>query len=263
MAARAGRPLRRLGGVVLWLAAVACAPGAIARATEAAPACLPEVDDSGEIAALAGNELRLADGRTLHLSSLMAPAAAVAMPADLSGRTVELHGLGIADRWGRVPVAGVRLLDSNAEEAWLEAALVEAGAAQVATDVETDCLALLLLREGAARAARRGLWADPATEPIGARDRERLAAAVGRFVLVEGRIVDIGERGNTVYLNFGRHWREDFAIVLRTRDVRALARRGQPVAELAGRLVRVRGYLQRRTGGPLIQAVASQIEVLP
>lgn len=256
MSAGVGRPSRRAAGTALVLAlALAAMPGR----ADAPPACLPPPTLTGEIAAFDGLDLRLTDGRILRLPDVR-PAPGGRLPA-VAGQRVRLHGAGPPDRWGRLPVAGITLLDGAGAGMWLEGALVSSGAALVAPQAGAVCLPELLAREAAARAAKAGLWADPAAQPIAADDLQRLGALVGRYVLVEGRVRGVGERANTVYLNFGHHWREDFTVTLRARDARQLGADPQGVSRLAGRVVRVRGYVQLR-GGPLIEAVPAAVEVV-
>ena len=43
----------------------------------------------------------------------------------------------------------------------------------------------------------------------------------GRYALVEGEVVSVRESGNTIYVNFGRRWSEDFAVTMQKRNERA------------------------------------------
>jgi hypothetical protein len=85
---------------------------------------------------------------------------------------------------------------------------------------------------------------------------------LGRFVLVEGKVVSVRQSGGTIYVNFGRRFTRDFAVMIPRRlqvGFRAAARDPQ---NFTGRALRVRGWLERRAG-PVIEALApEQIEVL-
>ena len=80
-------------------------------------------------------------------------------------------------------------------------------------------------------------------------------AALGRFTIVEGKVVSVRESGGTIYVNFGRRWSEDFTVTISKRNERSFAESGLVPKSLAGRRVRVRGVIEER-GGPWIEAVA-------
>src|SRR3546814_5635730 len=61
----------------------------------------------------------------------------------------------------------------------------------------------MLTLERRARAARRGIWADPFYAVRGPEDAGRL---VDSFQIVEGRIVEAAEVRRRIYLNFGQDW---------------------------------------------------------
>ena len=73
---------------------------------------------------------------------------------------------------------------------------------------------LLLKAERAARAAKRGLWADPNFAPLPSHDVTRITAVRGQFALVEGKVLSVRENGATIYVNFGRRWTQDFAVTI-------------------------------------------------
>jgi len=79
---------------------------------------------------------------------------------------------------------------------------------------------------------------------------------------VEGRVASVRESGGIVYLNFGRHWSEDFTVTILKRNERVFAGAGLTPKALTGRHVEVRGWIEER-GGPAIEAVRpEQIEVV-
>jgi hypothetical protein len=113
----------------------------------------------------------------------------------------------------------------------------------------------MLAIERKARAARRGLWAEPA---FMAQDPTALAASAGRFRIVRGRVLRVAPTERYVYLNFGRDWRADFTVRAQAAELAGL-----DLASLAGRLVEVRGVVLE-AGGPLIElSHPQQIQVLP
>src|SRR3990172_5703236 len=87
----------------------------------------------------------------------------------------------------------------------LQAGLLERGQARVSARIgDKACADGLLTIERAARAARRGLWADPNFAPLQAENLLRLQAERGHFALVEGKVLSVRESGATIYVNFGR-----------------------------------------------------------
>jgi hypothetical protein len=84
----------------------------------------------------------------------------------------------------------------------------------------------------------------------------------GRFALVEGKVLSVRESGSIIYMNFGRRWTEGFSVVIPRRRQRAFAAAGIELKQLAGRRVRVRGFIEQRRG-PIIEADApEQIELI-
>ena len=87
-----------------------------------------------------------------------------------------------------------------------------------------------------------------------------MLAEQGRFALVEGRVLSVRESGATSYVNFGRRWTEDFTVTILKRNERNFTAAGLEPKKLAGRQIRVRGWIEER-GGPWIEATrAEQIE---
>jgi hypothetical protein len=78
---------------------------------------------------------------------------------------------------------------------------------------------------------------------------------------VEGTVLSVNDRGSTVYVNFGRRWSEDFTVTIAKRNVRSFTAAGLDPLKLAGRRVRIRGWVDER-GGPWIEAIRpEQIEL--
>ena len=72
--------------------------------------------------------------------------------------------------------------------------------------------------------------------------------------------MSVRERGATIYVNFGRRWTEDFTVTISKRNERSFTAAGFELKKLAGRRVRVRGWIEER-GGPWIEAARpEQIE---
>ena len=224
-----------------------------------------------------GRTFVLNDGREVRLAAIEVPAlplpqdpgaasggAAVrdALASMLAGTEVVLRQTELqkTDRYGRV-VAFVSTVRDGVERS-VQGNLIALGLARVAAQVgNRGCAAELLARESAARSAKLGLWAGSYYDLLDADNPAAVLAARGRFALVEGRVVSVRESGATIYVNFGRRWTEDFTVTILKRNARNFAAAGLDPKSLAGRRVRVRGWVEER-GGPWIEAARpEQIEI--
>lgn len=191
-------------------------------------------------------EVGLADGRILRLAGLDVGKAGGEAKARLSeawaGREAEAAILAPKpDRWGRFPA------DLGAPDAPSAAIdLIGRGLARVRPEFETRaCEPERLSAESAARASSRGLWNEPESV-IDAGDTDALAAADGRFAIVEGVVRRVGGGRSRVYLDFGP--RRTFTVTIAKKAGPAFQRRGIALSDLAGSAIRVRGVLENRFG---------------
>jgi endonuclease YncB( thermonuclease family) len=199
-----------------------------------------------------GRTLTLADGRTLRLAGIdVFGASRAALQRLAAGKMLRLGKLGPdRDRYGRL----VALAYAGDGKQSLQQALLAAGEARVAPPVgDMACARLLLAAEKPARAARRGIWADPRFLPIAAGNISRLRAETGQFALVEGKVLSVHPTGGTIYLNFGRRWTRDFSVIILRRRRHRFAAAGIDPVQLRGRVLRVRGVIEMRRG-PVIEA---------
>jgi endonuclease YncB( thermonuclease family) len=241
------------------IAMVAIAP--LAGPASAQSACKPTPVGTATVAAVRdGRTLALADGRTLRLAGIdVAGAGPAALRRLAGGKTLQLGKLGPGrDRYGRL----VALAFAGDARQSLQQALLAAGDARVGTHVgDMACARLLLAAEKAARAARRGLWADPRFLPVGAGNLARLRAETGKFTLVEGEVLSVHATSGTIYLNFGRRWTRGFSVIILRRRRHTFAAAGVDPMRLRGRTLLVRGFIEMRRG-PVIEAEApEQIEL--
>lgn len=218
-------------------------------------------------------EVMLADGRLVRLAGLEAtypadadPARLEAARADLSdgtlGAPLELIGLRAGtDRWGR---SGGRLFLAGAEGLpSLAQALVEAGHSRVDPAGEArPCIAALYGAEARARAAGRGIWADPAFAVLEASAPETFGARVGEIVLMQGIVASVGASRGRTYLNLGAGGRGAPSVSLSRTQLQAFKRAGQSPAALVGRTIRVRGLLDMRPGPRIQIAGPKSVEVV-
>jgi endonuclease YncB( thermonuclease family) len=231
-----------------------------------AAGCSFEPQGEGRVAAiLDARSFRLEDGREIRLAGVepampgQAKPSQIALSAILAGREVTLRGEDDApDRYGR-QTAFVFLADS---ETSVQSELLRQGQAVVSSDVTNkDCVSLLMAAEAEARQAKRGAWAGAAAIK-NAESSDDILAGIGRFALVEGRVLSVRQTGATTYLNFGRNWTRDFAVTISRRAMPGVESAGLAVKSLEKRRIRVRGWVDAR-GGPRIEVLrAGQIELL-
>ncbi len=251
------------GGVVRWAGAlVLCALTGSSGGAQPAAACkLTEIGSATVRAAIDGHTLALTDGVEVRLIGIeLDPATGkLALQELAGGREITLKRLGAErDRYGRVPAFA--FLSGEAES--IQHALLLAGRARVAARVgDRACALPLLSAERTARAARRGLWSDAGHAPQKASDVAGLLALRGRFALVEGRLLSVRESGGTLYLNFGRRWSTDFTATMSRRSEKSFIAEGLDVRKLAGLTVRVRGYIEERSGPWIDVTRPEQIEI--
>lgn len=247
------------------LAALACVLAAVASNPARAAPCSFEAQGEGRVAAVIdARSFRLTDGREIRLAGVEPVSAEAAkrttvLSAIIAGRDVRLAGADDApDRYGRqtafVFVAG--------EENPVQATLLAQGEAFAAADVaDKDCSAALLAAETAGREAKKGIWAGPSATK-NAESTGDILAGNGRFMLVEGRVLSVRQAGATTYLNFGRNWTRDFAVTILRRMLPSLEAAGMAPKSLENRRIRVRGFVETRTGPRIELLRAAQLELL-
>ncbi len=191
----------------------------------------------------------------------------------LTGEAIRISAISpTPDRYGRLRARVVRVKDGL----WVEAELVALGLARVEPQLDdVVCARHLEAVEAAARDAGRGLWALPEFAVLEANDptRDRFT---GHYVLIEGKIVSLGASGARRYLNFGRNFARDFAVLLVDKGSPAAAggrlakglenrfrSEGFEAPDVVGKRIRVRGILTRGGGGLILPAVPEDLEWLP
>jgi endonuclease YncB( thermonuclease family) len=253
----------RTGFAIACCATIAFCSIAFGSSGAHAGSCNFEAQGEGRVAAVIdARSFRLDDGREVRLSGIE-PAdkakGAAALSAILTGHDVTLRGEDdTPDRYGRQQ-AFVFLAGS---ETPVQTELLSRGEALVAADVaDKDCASALAAAEAEARGAKKGTWADP-TAIKNAESSGDILAGIGRFTVVEGKILSVRQAGATTYLNFGRNWTRDFAVTISRRMMPAFEAAGLTPKSLENRRIRVRGFVEAR-GGPRIEALrVGQIEML-
>ena len=202
-------------------------------------------------------EIELLDGRVLAQAGL-APfstthdgparfeAARLALGRRLTGIVLQAPtALPGEDRWGRITThlhAGPEHLGL-----WLAAA----GLARAAPAAGDPCGPFLLEAEAKGRQAKLGLWADPYYSVLAADNGVALSARSGEFVLVEGRIVRLGQTSARFYLDFGPARGVDLSVTISKQAAKAWTAAGVRIESLPGQRVRVRGLVENRPGPSL------------
>lgn len=237
----------RLSGVISGIALLASALSP-ATGTEICP---EDYAPAGRVkAAGATGDITLEDGRIIRLAGIAfhtGEAGTTDPPTHamsfLSGRDLDITRA-TPDRHGRLE-AMARLHES---EQSVQEFLLGKGLAIARPQAGwLGCMPALLAAEREARTARRGLWAS--TLPLTTTDEAAIRDQLGRFTIMEGRVLTVGKRRAVDYLNFGRIWRQDTTVRLENTAREALKARGIDPAGFAGRTVTVRGTVLE-AGGP-------------
>ena len=246
--------MRRVLAIAAVLALAGCNRAGVDQLAPGPKAVVAEVR-SGDAVVLKG-------GRVVRLSGIEAPKgsdpfavqARDALSRLVLGKEVQLmFGGARQDAYGRT-LAQLKLARGGA---WVQETLLKAGDVRVHTYADNRALARPMLDDEArARMARRGLWALPAYQ---VRLPDEAAAQPFGFQVVEGRVVSAAERDGAVRLDLER-WVE--AEVPREAQG-AFASSGVALADLPGKLVRIRGYMRPGSGEGLLKLDhPEQIEVL-
>jgi endonuclease YncB( thermonuclease family) len=217
--------------------------------------------------ALEGAAFMTADGEEVRLAGVLAlgaggevassPTAAAARDAltlAMRDRTVTLAPADAPrDRYGRT-VAQV-----FADGAWVQAALLAAGEVLAAPDTASaPCATALLAAEAKARERRIGQWRNA----FGVRDSNDLRNRVGSFQIVEGNVVTASVTRGRAFINFGADYRTDFTVTVGPDDMRAFRQARFNIETLAGKRIRVRGWIELYNGPEIAIATPGAIEVL-
>lgn len=236
----------------------------IAFSDNAYAACAFALQGEGRVSGIIdARTFRLSDGREVRLNGIEAAdnttdsIAALALLID--GREVRLQGQDDKpDRYGRQPA----FVFPSGSDVSVQSELLARGEALVsATVIDKACSSALLAAETTARTARRGIWAG-STALKNAERPDDILAGIGRFAVVEGKVLSARLAGATFYVNFGRRWTRDFAVTISRRMMPSFEAAGIDLKSLENKRIRVRGWVERR-GGPRIEvAHAGQIELI-
>ncbi|OAF13508.1 nuclease [Bradyrhizobium centrolobii] len=226
-----------------------------------AAACQFEAQGEGRVTAITdARSLRLDDGREVRLVGIEPTAATKqALTTLLLGRDVMLHGSDdTPDRYGRQS-AFVFIRDS---ETPAQAVLLAQGDAIVSAEIaDKDCAAALMAAEAEARRQKKGNWADLLAIK-NAESPDDILAGIGRFMVVEGKVLSVRQAGAMTYLNFSRNWTRGFAVTISRRILPAFEGAGIVLKSLENRRIRVRGWVDGNAGPRIDVRLRGQIELL-
>ncbi|HZL38976.1 MAG TPA: thermonuclease family protein [Pseudolabrys sp.] len=186
------RRLRRILGIAAACAFLGC------NAAAQEPCKLTSIGTGDVAATRDGRTLLLSDGREVRLAGIeTTDDSRTTLQALTAGHTLRLESLGAAerDRYGRI----VAFAFAGDAQQSVQQALLEQGRAGVSARVgDKACADGLLSAERAARAAGRGLWADPNFAPLSAENLSRQQTVRGQFALAEGKVLSVRESGATI-----------------------------------------------------------------
>lgn len=207
-----------------------------------------------------GQELVLANVKTAHSF------AHTSLFNQMLNRPISYYSSGrIKDRHNRFLAQITNINSTNTQPFWLQAELIKNGLAMAyATPQNTACLPELLQHERIARKARRGEWAEGKTLKVyQATDIKQLnQIPQGKFLLVTGRVTDIGRSGQNSFINFSSDWKKDFTILIEKRLLQRKTLNWPKLKSLIGKKILVRGWLDH-WGGPMIRVhLPAMLEVI-
>lgn len=225
-----------------------------------------------------GETFALEDGGEVKLLGLLAPAtprwwkqtepwpptgaAKRELARLLDGQEVELR-LDARQKDRRGHWLAQVFVTRGGDKIWVQSHMIENGFARAHSFSDNRaCQRELQQREAVARAEAKGLWRRRAYRVADAARPDALKPRVQTFQIVEGVVLGVGQTSRWTFLNFGSDRRRDFTVAIAARDAKAFAGSDVPLEALAGRRVRVRGWIER-WNGPVIKVThPEQIEVL-
>ncbi len=165
------------------------------------------------------------------------------------------HGM---DRHGRL-LAHLKTTDG----VWLQGMMLSLGMARVYSLPDNRQLVReMLTQETQARLKKLGIW-DHSFYAV--RTPQETAALVGRFEVIEGKVLHTTKVKNIIHLNFGEDWRTDFTLSIEKKNWK-IFKESTPNLEsllsLTGKNIRVRGWLKDNSGPSLGITHPEQIEIL-
>lgn len=232
----------------------------------------------------AGSNILLEDGRKIRLADIITPYHLQIdtyeqrinhhLTSLLKGKLVslEVNLLRKTDRYGRL-LAHVWVYDNctsnKAEDCqdrlWVQGDLIEHGYAIVYNYSELfNYNVALLTLEHDARSKYKGIWQEKKLSVLDASVIEANSSRYrNSFKFIEGVPKQIVESKNKIFINFGDDWKKDFTITVDKAYKNSIKNHfGGDLAQLQGKKVTVRGWVEYYNG-PMIRLVTpSQIQIV-
>jgi micrococcal nuclease len=163
-------------------------------------------------------------------------------------------GTGASDRYERIPA------QLFAGGKWVQGELLRMGLARVHIEPrDTPCARSLFAAEEEGRKTRAGHWGDGTFDVLSADGLQRRG---GTFQIVEGKVESTAIIRGRAFINFGPDYRTDFTVTIAPSDMGAFRRAKFDIRALAGKRVRVRGFIDFYNGPEMDVALPEAIEVL-
>lgn len=218
--------------------------------------------------------VRLLDGRIVQLTGIDIPDFNPANPGEISAQAIDALRLMLEkkeatlyqtkdDGEGRRNRMGHHLghLETRGDKTWIQGTLIANGLARILPAAKhTEMAAQMLKAEEEARKETAGLWKETAFAVL---TPETAGTAMNNWAVVEGKISKTGASNNVVFLNFGDDWRKDFTIGIEGEVRRQLSKNNIAPIEMAGKRVRIHGWVEDYNGPYIKLSNAVWLEVLP
>jgi len=203
--------------------------------------------------------VKLEDGRFIHLAGLDYPDLDYYEPGNVSvltqkilndflkNKDVAIHQTPSANE-GRVNRMGHHIahLVRIEDDVWAQGLVLSLGLARVRTTAYNNDMAMQMLSlENEVRQKKSGIWD---MEDYQILTPDNAAEKIGSFQIVEGTVHNVSRQNNTLYLNFGNNWREDFTISISSGDLRKFSKKDIDPQRWGGTPIRVRGWLESYNG---------------
>ena len=132
------------------------------------------------------------------------------------------------------------------DKLWAQGLLLRNGFARLRTTPDNPELAAQMQEiEAQARDDDLGLWTLPKYSVLSPQEADTY---INSFQIVEGRVRAVASVRNTIYLNFGQNWRQDFTIALPVSLRKDLLAQGLDPMTWQGKYVQARGWLEKYNG---------------
>lgn len=134
----------------------------------------------------------------------------------------------------------------SSDKIWAQGLLLRNGFARLRSTPDNPELAAHMQKiEAQARDNNLGLWA---LQKYSVLSPEEAGAYINSFQIVEGRVRAVASVRNTIYLNFGQNWRQDFTIALPVSLRKDFLAQGLDPMTWQGKYVQARGWLEKYNG---------------